>query len=160
MSHRVFFQPVSFPARSMALRSLGVLALASTLALACQRTAEGAKQDALAASNAANAGAEQAKQSLQVQMDAFKAQTNAQLERLGASLSELEGKTSAGIDDSKQKLQAELDATKAKLARLKAESGTELEEAKTDIGQSMSDLGKRLNHSLEAAGDKVQKTLD
>lgn len=161
MSRRVF-QPAPISVRLTSLRTLGLasFALSSALTLSCQRTAEGAKEDALAASSAANDGAEQAKQSLQVQMDAFKAQTNAQLERLSVSLSQLEAQTNAGIDDSKQKLQAEIDATKEKLARLKAESGTELEAAKTDIGASMSDLGRRLDHSLDEAGDKVRKTIE
>jgi CII-binding regulator of phage lambda lysogenization HflD len=152
MFHRLPIRPAL-----VLLASFGALASG---ALGCERTAEGAKQDALAATAVANESAEQAKQGLQTQMDAFKAQTNAQLERLSVAVAKLEAKTSAGIDDSKQKLQTELDETKQKLGELSAESGAELEKAKADLGARINDLGKRINSSVDEAGEKVRDTLE
>lgn len=125
----------------------------------CERTADGIKQDTYAATASANDQAERAKRELQSQMDAFKSQTNAQLERLSASLAQLEAQTNSGMDESRQKLQAELAETKAKLGSLQAESGAELERAKSDLGARISDLGARMNSALHDVGDKVDKTL-
>lgn len=127
---------------------------------ACQRTAEGVKDDTLAATASASEQAERAKQELQVKMDAFKAETTAQLDRLSGSLSTLEAETNAGIDDSRKKLSLELEETKAKLGQLQAKSGTELDQAKSDLAARISDLGKRLNESVHTAGDKVEKAVD
>lgn len=138
-----------------------VLLLSSgLLGMSCERTAEGIKQDTFAATAAASDQAQRAQQDLQQQMDSFKAQTNAQLDRIGASLTKLEAQTNSGIDESRQKLQAELDETKAKLGALKAESGVELERAKSDLAARIADLGRRLNGTLDDVGDGVEKTLD
>jgi hypothetical protein len=152
MFHRLPIRPAL-----VLLASFGALMVG---AMGCERTAEGAKQDALAASAAASESADQAKQGIQAQMDAFKAQTNEQLGRLSVAVAKLEAKTSAGIDDSKQKLQREIDETKQKLGELSAESGAELEKAKSDLGARINDLGKRIHTSVDEAGDKARDKLE
>src|ERR1044071_7116371 len=89
---------------------------------ACERTAEGIRQDTLAATAAASDSAEQAKQKLEGQLSEFKTETNEKLAELSDSVSKLQSKTNENIDESKAKLQAEIDATKAKLEGLSSKS--------------------------------------
>src|SRR5262245_39457069 len=92
-------------------------------AAACEHTAEGGKQDTLAAQAAANDGADKARRELDQQVNAFKAQTSAKLEELSAATAQLSAQTENGIDDSRQKLKSEIAETKAKLEHLSAKSG-------------------------------------
>src|SRR5688572_33203869 len=120
MKHRV----------SIELSALLVLLSAS----ACERTAEGIKQDALEAASEANRSAQQAKQSLDDQMTEFKAETTAKPDELSVAVAKLAAQTSAGVADSKQKLQSETDGTKAKPGELQVQRGAGLERARTETG--------------------------
>jgi DNA anti-recombination protein RmuC len=135
-----------------------VLALA-LLAVACDRTTEGVKQDTAAAAASASETAEQARQTLDSQMRAFKAQTSATLDELNVAVQKLSADTSASVGDSKQKLQLEIEETKTKLGQLSAQSGDQLEQAKADLGARLEELRKRLNGTLDQAGNKVDETL-
>jgi DNA anti-recombination protein RmuC len=135
------------------------LLLTALLVVACDRTAEGVKQDTAAATASASDTAEQARQSIDSQMSAFKAQTSAKLDELNVAVQRLSADTSASVSDSKQKLQLEIEETKAKLGQLSAQSGDQLEQAKTDLGARLEELRKRLNDKLDQTGDKVDETL-
>lgn len=127
---------------------------------ACERTAEGLKQDTFAATAAADESAEEAKRTLQTEVDDFKAETNAKIEQLNRKLSELEAKADNGLEASKEKLKLELSETRAKLGELKAESREDWQRLKGELDQKLADLGRRLNGTLDEVGDKVEKTLD
>jgi DNA anti-recombination protein RmuC len=143
--------------------SISRLLWASTLCAstwACQRTAEGVKQDTEAATSAASQTAEDARRSLEGEVSAFKSETNAKLEQLSLALAKLEARAETGLDASKQKLKDEIGETRAKLGELKADSRTELQEAKSALGQRISEMGQQVNSTLQKVGDKVEDTFD
>jgi DNA anti-recombination protein RmuC len=127
---------------------------------ACQRTAEGVKQDTQAATSAASQTAEDAQRSLEGELSAFKSETNAKLEELSRALAGLEARAETGLDASKQKLKDEIGETRAKLGELKADSRTELQAAKSDLSQRISEMGKQVNSTLKKVGDRVEDTFD
>jgi DNA anti-recombination protein RmuC len=127
---------------------------------ACQRTAEGVKQDTQAATSAASQTAEDARRSLEGEVSAFKTETDAKLEQLSLALAQLEARAETGLDASKQKLKDEIGETRAKLGALKADSRTELQQAKSDLSQRVSEMGQQINSTLKKVGDKVEDTFD
>jgi uncharacterized protein HemX len=137
-----------------------VLAAVTVGGSACERTAEGLKQDTFAATAAADQSAEQAKRTLQGEVDEFKTETNAKIEQLNTALSELEAKADNGLETSKEKLKVELSETRAKLAELKAESREDWQRLKGELDQKLSDLGQRMKGKADEVGDEVEKTVD
>ena len=117
----------------MPFETAGMLWLLSGLIAACDNTAEGVKQDTLAATAAASDGAEKARRELEQQVSQFKTQTNAKLEELSAAAAQLSAQT---------------------------ESGADLEKAKADLGAKLADLGKRLDATIEDVGDDAKDTVD
>lgn len=136
------------------------LFLLLAVASACDQTAEGVKQDTLAATAAASDGAEKARRELEVQVNAFKTQTNAKLEELSAAAAQLSAQTENGLDDSRQKLKNEIAETKSKLQNLSAKSGAELEKAKADLSARLSDLGKRLDATIDDVGEEAKDSVE
>ena len=137
-----------------------VLAAVTIGGSACERTAEGLKQDTFAATAAADESADEAKRKLQAEVEDFKTETNVKIAQLNLALSELEAKADNGLETSKQKLKLELSETQAKLAELKAESREDWQRLKGELDQKVADLGRRMNGTLHDVGDKVEKTLD
>lgn len=127
---------------------------------ACERTAEGLKQDTFAATAAADQSADEAKRTLQAEVENFKAETNTKIEQLSAALAELEAKADNGLEASKEKLRTELAETRAKLGELKAESREDWQRLRGELDQKLSELRRRTNDTLEDVGDKVEETLD
>ena len=144
----------------MPFETAGMLWLLSGLIAACDNTAEGVKQDTLAATAAASDGAEKARRELEQQVSQFKTQTNAKLEELSAAAAQLSAQTESGLDESRRKLKGEIEETKAKLERLSAQSGADLEKAKADLGAKLADLGKRLDATIEDVGDDAKDPVD
>jgi DNA anti-recombination protein RmuC len=142
--------------RRVPVEMAGMLSLL-WLSAACDHTAEGVKQDTLAATAAASDGADKARRELEQQVDAFKTQTRVKLEELSATAAQLSAQTNEGIDESRRKLKAEIDETRAKLDRLSAKSGAELEQAKADLSARLADLGKRLDATVDEVGDEIKE---
>jgi len=162
MKNFITKDPTSVARSRLSPRSFAPALLATSLctALACERTAEGIKQDTLAISGKADTTADETKRNLESEVSAFKAETKAKLERLSAAMAGLEARAGNDLDASKQKLKVEIDETRAKLAEVKAESRADWEKAKSDLDHSIAELGKRMNATLDNVGDKVEKTLD
>ena len=137
-----------------------VLAALTVCGSACERTAEGLKQDTFAATAAADQSADEAKRTLQGEVDDFKTETNAKLEQLNAALSRLEAKADNGLEASKEKLKLELSETRAKLGELKAESREDWQRLKGELDQKLSDLGRRMKGTADEVGDEVEKAVD
>jgi DNA anti-recombination protein RmuC len=128
--------------------------------VACQKTAEGIKEDTRALATNAGKTADEAKSTLEVEVNSFKAEANAKLEELSVQVAALESKATNGLNASKQKLEGEIAETRAKLAELKADSRVEWQETKRELDNRLAELGKEMNQALDTAGDKVEKTLD
>lgn len=156
----------------MTLRALSTSTLSSMFVLcagvaACEKTAEGVKQDTAEVAEAVNDKGARAQQELDAEMQQFKARTQAKLDELSVSISALQAKAENGLDKSKTELQAQIDETKSELSRLQASSAAELERAKSSLDSRIADFGKRVNGALDEvgadldkAGDKVEKKLE
>lgn len=144
----------------VSFETAGMLVLLGAAAAGCDHTAEGVKQDTLAATAAASDGADKARRELDQQMSQFKAQSNAKLEELSAAAAQLSAQTENGLDDSRRKLKAEIDETKDKLSQLSAKSGAELEKAKADLSARLSDIGKRLDATIDDVGEEAKDSVE
>jgi ABC-type transporter Mla subunit MlaD len=139
-------------------RWVGVLSLLA-LAVGCERTAEGVKQDTQALAASAERGAADTKQSLSGQVDAFKAESQRALDKLSASLNELGSKAEGKADESREDLKRQLAETKQSLDNVSARTEAELEETRQTLKAKIAELGRQINSGLDKAGDATEKAL-
>jgi Skp family chaperone for outer membrane proteins len=135
--------------------------------VACEKTADGVKQDTAEVAEAVNEKGARAQHELDAEMQDFKARTQSKLDELSVSISALQAKAEDGLDKSKTELQAQIEETKSELSKLQASSEVELERAKSKLDARLADFGKRVNGALDevgtdldTAGDKVEKKLE
>jgi len=145
--------------------ALSMFVLGAAVA-ACEKTAEGVKQDTAQVAEAVNEKGARAQHEIDAEMQEFKARTQAKLDELSVSISALQAKAETGLDKSKTELQSQIDETKSELSKLQASSQAELERAKSSLDARIADFGKRVNgtldevgEDLDEAGDKVEKKL-
>jgi DNA anti-recombination protein RmuC len=127
---------------------------------ACKNTRQGIEADGRAAGEAAAETAQAARRKLDGEVEDFKREAGAELERLQAAMAKLEDRAEEGVDDSKRKLQRRIDETRAKLAEVKAASRAEWESTRDELHDRLADIGKQINATLDEVGDSVEDGLE
>jgi hypothetical protein len=137
--------------------ALGVLL---GVASACERTAEGIKQDTAALAASAEQGAAQAKSSLATQLDTFKAESRKALDDLSTSVNALGDKAEGKANESREELKRQLAETKKALDDASASTQAELDETRQKLKDKLAELGRKINQGVNNAGEATEKAVD
>lgn len=156
------------------MKTLALLFVLGATAFGCKNTREGLEADAdevlSTAVNHAKAAGEElkaAKRSLESDVQAFKANTNVQLDDLNAKLTKLKREAAAAPDGAKQELnararalEARRDALQSKANAIGEKAGEEWNGAKAEVSEAVTKLGRDIDDALDELGDDVRKATD
>ncbi|MET0413640.1 MAG: hypothetical protein ABW217_20190 [Polyangiaceae bacterium] len=137
--------------------ALGVLL---GVASACERTAEGVKQDTAALAASAERGAAQTKETLSNQLESFKAESQKALDDLSTSVNSLGDKAEGKANEGRDELKRQLAETKKSLDGASASTQTELDETRQKLKDKLAELGRKIKEGVNGAGDATEKAVD